>query len=316
MKYFLIWLAILCFLIILFPLCLNVSFHSGRNEKNAGEQDRTDVYLVSDDKVVTMNTEDYIRGVLMAEMPAEFEEEALKAQAVAARTYMVQKRSVNTDKSVHKGADVCTDPSHCQAYVKDSEADKKWGKNASLYFKKCKNAVESTQGIIAVHENEPIKAVFHSISGGRTENAEDVWGSEVAYLKSVESPGEESAPKYRTKVTVTLDEFKTKLKEAYGVDFSPGLVGETVRSEGGNVLTIEVGNKILKGTDIRKTFSLASSDFEVSAEGDKVIFSVLGYGHGVGMSQYGANHYAKEGYDYKQILKTYYQGIEFKSMYE
>lgn len=315
MKYIFVWIAISALLIIFVPLCLNVAFvgDSGGGKTDEGTGD-IDVYFALEDKVKTMSEEDYILGVLMAEMPAEFEVEALKAQAVAARTYMWEKVKNPDAVPMHNGGEICTDSSHCQAYISIEEAKNKWGKNASLYLKKCKNAVKETQGIIAVYENEPIKAVFHAYASGRTEDAEDVWGSEVAYLKSVESPGDELAPKFETEVEVSLEDFKEKLASKYGVDFSERLIGGITRSNGGAVSEIEVGNKSIKGTEIRTLFGLRSASFDIIPCEKSVVFKVKGYGHGVGMSQYGANYCAKQGMDYREILCKYYSGIDFASI--
>ncbi len=316
MKYFFIWLAFFAFSIVLLPMVLNMNFTNIKDNEKQYKGSDIRVYFSSEDKTVKMASEDYIRGVLMAEMPAEFELEALKAQAVAARSYMAEKAKNMADDNVHPDADVCTDSSHCQAYTSDTDAKKKWGKNASLYFEKCKNAVDSTSGVVAVFNNEPIKAVFHSVSGGKTENASDVWGGSVAYLKSVSSPGEENAPKYESTVKISLDEFKSKLKKDAGVSFKKGDIGKTVRTEGGGVKSIEIGGKEVKGTQIRSIFGLNSSDFEIDINDDTVIFRVTGYGHGVGMSQYGANYCAKQGMNYKEILQKYYSGITFAKLHE
>ncbi len=312
MKYIFFWIAILTVLIILLPLCLNAAFVDGDKQNiQAKTGAETDVYLASADKVVTMDREEYILGVLMAEMPAEFELEALKAQAVAARTYMAQKMNSEGDKDKHKGASVCTDSSHCQAYVSEEEAKAKWGKNASLYFEKCKKAVSETRDIIAVYKGEPIKAVFHAIAGGRTENAGDVWGTDVAYLKSVESKGDDLAPKYETSVEIPMDKFKQTLSKECGVSFDGGIIGEVTRSEGGAVATVCIGDKVIKGTQLRTLFSLRSAYFDIIPCENSIVFNVRGYGHGVGMSQYGANYCAKEGMTYDKILTKYYSGIEF-----
>lgn len=310
MKYFLVWLAFFIFAIILVPLLLNMNFSENKADKPFYYDSDIQVYFTSEDRIKTMKTEDYIRGVLMAEMPAEFELEALKAQAVAARSYMAEKRKNDSKDEVHPDADVCTDSSHCQAYVSDKDAKTKWGKNASLYFKKCKNAIESTAGEIALFNNEPIKAVFHSVSGGRTENASDVWSGSVSYLKSVDSPGEEVAPKYESTAEFTMEEFKRILKAELGIEYT-GNIGAVTRSEGGAVKTMEISGKSVKGTDIRKAFGLNSANFEIKFTDNAVEFSVLGYGHGVGMSQYGANHCAKQGMNYREILSKYYSGISF-----
>ena len=311
MKYILIWVAILLLSVIAIPLCYNALF-TGNGDMDDGSKIHStiDVYFASEDKVKSMDTDEYILGVIAAEMPASFEIEALKAQAVAARTYTIEKVLSGSDKSHENGADICTDYTHCQAYITIDEAKKKWGKNASSLLKKCKKAVSDTQNIVALYDSEPIKAVFHAYSPGRTEDATDVWGGSVSYLKSVESPGDLKVPDYASEVRVPLDEFKEKLRKEYNVDFSEKILGKSAKTQGGAVETIEIGNRRLKGTDIRKHFNLKSACFEAVPCEEYILFKVRGYGHGVGMSQYGANYYAKEGYTYDEILKKYYTGIE------
>ncbi len=299
------------FSIILVPLCFNAAFMHDDGTKNDGIIDsKIDVYFASDDKVKSMDIEEYILGVLAAEMPASFELEALKAQAVAARTYTAEKVLSASGKSHENGADICTDYSHCQAYITVEQAKKKWGKNASSLLEKCKKAVSETKNVVAIYNNEPIKAVFHAYSAGRTEDASDVWGGTVSYLKSVDSPGDLKVPDYESEVKVPLDEFKEKLHKKYDVDFSEKIIGKSVKTEGGAVDTIEIGNRKLKGTEVRSLFALKSACFEVVPCEEYILFKVKGYGHGVGMSQYGANYYAKEGYTYDEILKKYYTGIK------
>ena len=313
MKYFFAWIAFFVFLTILLPLLLNMNFSENQKQKPPRNDSGIRVYFTSEDKVKTMKTEEYIRGVLMAEMPAEFEIEALKAQAVAARSYMAEKSKNTVKDDVHPDADVCTDSSHCQAYLSDTDAKAKWGKNADKYFDKCCNAVESTAGVVAVYNDEPIKAVFHSVSGGKTENASDVWSGNVSYLKSVDSPGEESSPKYESTAEFTMDEFKSKLKQELSIEYS-GEIGNVIRSEGGAVKSMQISGNTVKGTDMRRVFGLNSANFEIKIVDDTVVFSVIGYGHGVGMSQYGANHCAKQGMNYKEILSKYYNGISFAKL--
>lgn len=315
MKYFFVWLAFFAFLTILLPLGINMgNFRKSGETSRESPAPKTKVYFPQENKVVTMDTEEYIRGVVMAEMPAEFEFEALKAQAVAARTYMMQRISSDEHKSHPEGAEVCTDFTHCQAYISDADAKDKWGKNADLYFEKCKKAVEETAGVIATYQNEPIMAVFHSVSGGRTENASDVWGSEVSYLVSADSPGEEVAPKYKSKVEIDINDFKKLAKDNWNSDTSVSLISDIKRSDAGGVMTAKIGNKKVKGSQIRSVFNLNSTDFDVVTGDKSIVFNVVGYGHGVGMSQYGANYFAGLGWDYKKILKKYYTGIDFADM--
>ena len=166
-----------------------------------------------------------------------------------------------------------------------------------------------------IYNNEPIKAVFHSTSNGRTQNASDVWEGDVPYLMSVESPGEELSPSYKSELVKSVDEFKKAFKD-YNVGFGKTLIGKINRSESGSVKTIEIGDKIFKGTEIRSIFGLRSASFDVKVSGEKITFYVTGNGHGVGMSQYGANFLASTGSKYKDILKKYYTGVEIINIYE
>jgi len=315
LKYFFAWLAFFACLTILVPLGINISVSPKKAaDSKENSTNQIEVYFSEKDSIVTMNTEEYIQGVLMAEMPADFELEALKAQAVAARTYMAERMTHHSENTHPAGADVCTDFAHCQAYISVEEAKTKWGKNASLYLKKCKKAVAETEGIIAVFNNEPIKAVFHSVSGGMTENASDVWGEAVSYLVSTQSPGEEDAPKYQSCVEVGMEKFRTLARDNWDADTTDNIISNIVRSDAGGVITAQIGDKTVKGTEIRQVFGLNSTIFEVTTNENNVIFDVTGYGHRVGMSQYGANYYAKKGFSYKQILCKYYSGIDFADM--
>ena len=255
-----------------------------------------------------MSMEDYLTGVVAAEMPAAFELEALKAQAVAARTYTMYKSS-STDHE----ADVCTDYNHCQAYLTDEEMHTNWGSDYDFYFAKIKDAVYSTQGEFLTYNNEPIMAVFHSMGGGYTQNSSDVWQAQLPYLVSVPSPGEEEAVNYKSSLSVTFEEFCAKVKEKYpGAKIESFLdVSQPALTQSGHVKSLLIGGVTITGSEIRSMFNLRSTRFALNFEGDNVTFNVTGYGHGVGMSQYGANAMAKEGKTYKDILSHYYQGVSF-----
>lgn len=252
-----------------------------------------------------MNFEDYLIGVVAAEMPASFEDEALKAQAVAARTYTLYKSA----SSFHE-ADVCTDYTHCQAYLTDEDMHTNWGKDYDFYYDKIKNAVYSTKNQHLTYNDEPVMAVFHSMGGGRTENSADVWGSPLPYLVSVDSPGEDAATNYHSTYSVTWAQFKEKIASLYpDIKLNSYLdISQPTLTEGGHVKSIMIASRSVSGTEIRTLFNLRSTKFDISFAGDNVIFSVTGYGHGVGMSQYGANAMAKDGKTYKEILSHYYQG--------
>lgn len=317
LKYIISWVAILSIALLLLPLSVNFISSVESPSKDKSESIKSiNVLLSENGEIKTMDINEYIVGVVAAEMPATFEVEALMAQAVAARTYTVSKLNENVHSKVHKGADICTDPTHCQAYISPKDACAAWKENASDYLKKCKKAVYDTANVIMVYKDEPVKAVFHSSSSGITENAADVWGGDVPYLVSVESPGEEKCPSHKSKVTVSIDEFKKTVSKKYAVDFSKKIIGTSVKTSGGMVKELEVGNVKIKGTEIRSMFSLRSASFDAVEDGKNIVFDVVGNGHGVGMSQYGANYLASVGYDYKQILKKYYTGIEFSALNE
>ncbi len=252
-----------------------------------------------------MLLEDYLVGVVAAEMPAAFEEEALKAQAVAARTYTFYKAS-----SEGHPQDVCTDSGHCQAYLSKEDMVKNWGDDYDFYFNKIKNAVYSTKGEYISYNQEPAMAVFHSMGGGKTENSKDVWGSEIPYLISVESPGEDAASNYETILRVTFDEFKNTILSEYPTakinSFSD--ISQPILTQGGHVKSMIIGSVTVPGTTLRQLFNLRSTKFDLSFENNNITFHVTGYGHGVGMSQYGANAMSKAGKTYKEILAHYYPG--------
>ncbi len=257
------------------------------------------VYDHTQDKVVEMDFERYIMNVLSAEMPASFEEEALKAQAVAARTYTLQKISSGWDDPYHKGADICTDSTHCQAYRQMSEL----GDNA----KRIHNAVEATSGELALYNGEPIRAVFHSASHGQTERSADVWVQDLPYLQSVESPWDSACPNYIYEVSFSKDEICTLL------NIDNPVIEQITRSGAGGVMSITIGGEEFKGTEVRSKLNLRSTCFIVTENGENLTFRTEGYGHGVGLSQWGAQGMAKEGYNYKQILCHYYSGISISN---
>ena len=262
--------------------------------------------------IVELTMADYLWGVVAAEMPASFEEEALAAQACAARTYtaLLQGRSAGK----HPEADICGDSTCCQAYIQRSAAEARWGLNAGEYGEKIDRAVARTDGLGVLYEGKPIQALFFSSAPGRTVDAVEVWGNPVAYLKSVDSPEGEEVPNYRTQVTLGAEDVKSLTLNAYpGADLSgdpSGWFGEASRNEGGGVISMTLGGVTLTGGQVRSLFSLRSACFTVSWDGAQFTFDVTGYGHGVGMSQYGANAMAKGGSSFEDILTWYYSGAQ------
>ena len=295
------------FAVVFVPALIILFFGFGGREALPREGDITITALINGD-IKEYNLEEYLFGVVAAEMPASFHKEALKAQAVAARTYIVNK--MRTGDSDHDEADVCADSTHCKAYLTDEQIKEKHGDNwIREYSGKIKSAIEETNGEIAVWGGEPIEAVFHSSGSGVTENAKDVWGGDVPYLVSVESPGDVHSPTFLNDVTVSFESFSEKIKEHAGGDVSP-YIGDISRNESGSVKTIDLGGALFDGVKVREIFSLPSTNFTVSAGENEFVFHCRGKGHGVGMSQYGAEYFAKQGMEYKDILKKYYTGID------
>ncbi len=274
--------------------------------------DKITVYIKKEDRVAEMDTLQYLKEVVAAEMPVDFHEEALKAQAVAARTYMINRRN-NGGTDIHKGAEICTDSTHCKAWISEAERKEIWGDDTEQKWNKISDAVEATDREIITYEGEPISAVFHSTSSGKTENAVDVWGGNVPYLVSVDSAGDSESPKFNSELTLTQSEFREKAASAIsGVDWSQGSFSEILRSDAGGIRSLKIGGVAISGTTFRSIFSLRSTNAEITEADGKITITTKGYGHGVGMSQYGANYLAEQGKTYREILKTYYTGIEIE----
>ncbi|NLT40617.1 MAG: stage II sporulation protein D [Clostridiales bacterium] len=274
----------------------------------------TVIRLQTDEGIISISLRDYLRGVLAAEMPVTFEPEALKAQAATARTYALYR----VDRGgVHEGADVCTDYSHCSAYVSDELLREKWAGEYEEKAARIQTAVDETDGMVIKYGSELIDAVFHSTSSGRTEAAVDVWGTERPYLQSVPSRGEESAPRFSGSVEIPTGELRELLLGVIPLaDLSVPVsqwFSDVVRSEAGSVKSIAVGGETVSGREIRALLGLNSANFTVTAGESKFIFTTVGYGHGVGMSQYGANYMAKTGSTYIEILEHYYSGVTVES---
>ncbi|MEK3888497.1 stage II sporulation protein D [Bacillus sp. FSL K6-3431] len=256
--------------------------------------------------------EEYVIGVVASEMPANFEPEALKAQALTARTYITSHLLNADNANLPEGADVA-DTVNYQVYKDKSELKKSWGKNYDSNYKKVANAVKQTQDKILTYEEKPITASFFSASNGFTENAEDYWENQVPYLKSVESPWDsKESPEFESQISLSTKEFEQKL----GVDIGKGAdVGRIIaRTPGKKVAEVEINGKKFTGREIREKLGLRSTDFDWVHKGDAIIITTKGFGHGVGMSQYGANGMAKEGKDYQEIVNHYYHGVKISDI--
>lgn len=263
-------------------------------------------------EVEQVKLDEYLCNVVSAEMPATFEQEALKAQAIVARTYTIYK--ILNKK--HDNADICDDSTCCQAWISKDDRLAKWEENQreSNWQKIC-SAVNETSGKIITYENKPIDAFFHSNSGGITEVPVNVWGGTgYPYLQSVETSGENTYTQYASEVTLSQEELINKLKEKYSdisIDFTNS---EDIKileyTESTRVKTVKFGNHEISGVEARTLFGLKSTNFEISIDGNNIKFSVKGYGHGVGMSQTGADSMAKNGSRAEEIIKHFYTGVE------
>lgn len=306
-------------------LCLLVAALRGcrmahREEDVRVEEGEILVYLHEEGRAVSMPMDEYLYGVLGGEMPASFPLEALKAQAVAARTYTARRMAACGGKPCGRGgADVCTDSTCCQSYKSPEALAKRWGQDAKRNRDKLQEAVAETHGVIAVYDGKPIEALYHSTAGGRTEDAQNVFASALPYLVGVDSPGEQDTAHYTDEKSMSRAAFikavnkkwpKAKLKDRK----LEGQVEVLARYESGQVETLRLGGVEVKGKELRKLLDLKSANFEIALADKNVCITTHGFGHGVGMSQYGARAMAQEGADYEAILKHYYTGIELTQL--
>lgn len=260
----------------------------------------------------------YLLGVVSAEMPANFEQEALNAQALVARTYTIY--SIVHSGGKHGEADICDDSTCCQAWISKEDRMARWDEaERELNWRKIENAVNTTAGKIITYNGEVIDAFFHSNSGGTTEAPVNVWGgTNYPYLQSVETAGEDAYSQYSSEMILTKEELKNKILAKHSdfiIDYSQSDCIQILEyTESGRVKTIKIGNLNLSGVEVRTLLGLRSANFEVSIEGENIKFAVKGYGHGVGMSQTGADSMAKQGSNYEEIVKHFYTGVEITEM--
>lgn len=261
------------------------------------------VQRTDSEEVEEVPLEEYVVSVVASEMPADFAEEALKAQAVAARTYIIHHLQQQGDEET-----VITDSTEHQVYKNEAELQESWGSDFHWKMEKVTAAVLATEGEIITYDEEPITPTFFSMSNGYTEDAENYWGNALPYLKSVESKWEESHPDFMEQTVFTFAELSEKL----GI---PLQIGEKVditmsRTNSNRVAQLQVNDQTFSGKDIRDKLALRSNDFSIKQQNDHLIFTTKGYGHGVGMSQHGANGMAEEGKSYQDILHYYYQDVD------
>ena len=327
MKKVLLYILCMVFLCFLIPILFTKKSEPKEIKSNVEIEYKEDNNLVYDygefNKVKLLHTktgeveelelDQYLLGVVSSEMPASFEIEALKAQAVVARTYTIYKI---TEEKKHENADICDDSKCCQAWIFKEDRFARWNEEErESNWSKIEEAVNSTKGEIVKYEGKPINAFFHSNSGGTTDTATAVWGgANYPYLQAVETSGEDAYTQYSSEVVLSKEEFANKIREYHSkfqIDYSLENQIEILSyTEGERVKEIKIGNLNLSGVEIRNIFKLKSAKFEISIDGENVRFNVVGYGHGVGMSQTGADSMARQGKNYEDIIKHFYTGVE------
>ncbi len=272
------------------------------------------INVLCGNEIKEMPLEEYLIGVVSAEMPSDYSPEALKAQAVAARTYTLRK-AARGGCSRNKGADICTDSGHCQAYADSEKLKARWGADYESNLEKITSAVASTAGEILVYNGEAIEALFCASAGGMTENSENVYSEARDYLKSVKSPDTEG---YIFEKSFTFTEFASRVKQKLDASVSASKLSESLeilsRYESGRVEKMRVGNKTVSGGKIRSALGLSSTNFIYSLSSESITFTSFGYGHGIGMSQSGANAFAGQGMTYDEILLYYYKGVSLENI--
>lgn len=317
--------TLLCFFLslamILCPLCsvekatdvISQELFGNSADTEDGEADAMSTVKImsAESKNITETSlREYLIGTVAAEMSLSYHEEAIKAQVVASHTLLEHSKLKKTDELGE--ADITDSSATHQGFIDMDAQKEKWGDNYEKYREKAEKCVDEVIDLIIQYNGEPITAAFHAISNGKTENASDVWGGDYPYLISVESAGDKLSPSYSSELTVTAEEFKSIMEKQGAVlgDDPDSWIGEAAKTSTGMVKEIKIGGKTFKGSDIRSFFSLKSSTFDCKFNNGGFSFTVSGYGHGVGMSQYGADFMARQGLTYKEILQHYYPGTQ------
>ena len=297
----------------------NESFTENIEEisKNKNNDIKIKLLHKQEGNIEELDLEEYLLGVVSAEMPANYEEEALKAQAIVARTYTIY--TIKNSKK-HNKAEICDEATCCQAWISKEERLSKWEENyRDENWKNIENAVYETNGKVITYNGDVINAFFHSNSGGKTEVVSSVWGgTDLPYLQSVETSGESEYSQYYSEITFSKEELENKIKDTHPefvINYNEQDCIKIVEYTSGNrVKTLKIGNLNLSGVEIRSILGLKSANFEVGINETQIKFSVIGYGHGVGMSQTGANTLAKQGYTAEEIIKHFYTDVEINNL--
>ena len=275
------------------------------------KEDTISVFMTTENETEVMDMRDYIIGAVAAEVPASYNDEAIKAQALAAVTFAEYKKRNGTESGI-QGADISDDSSKHQGYMTKEEMKEKWGDAYDVYYKKIADAVDDVIDKVIVYDDEPIMAAYHAISSGKTESAENMWGEDIEYLVSTDSDWDTQSTRYKSEVILSSEDIEKLMKFTDNADFSTekeDWIKITEVSESGTVLEASVCGIELTGMEVRNLFSLRSPVFSVEYSDGEYVFTVSGYGHGVGMSQNGANCMAENGSTYEEIINHYYKGV-------
>ena len=320
MKKILFYILFIIVLIITMPIVFTNRFETQEVSSNEtlyekfdyGEYNNIRLLHTETGEIENIDLDTYLYGVVSSEMPASFEIEALKAQAIVARTYTIYQIK-NGGK--HENADLCDSALCCQAWISKENRLSRWEDNVKdEYWNKITSAVNETKGKIVLYDGEPINALFHSNSGGSTETSLNVWGGDFPYFQTVETSGEENYSSYSSEVEISKDELVKIMLEKYSdfkIDFEKDDYIKIIElTDSGRIKKIKIGNKEISGVEARKLFNLKSAKFNFEIIGDILKFSVIGYGHGVGLSQCGSDILAKQGKNCEEIIKYYYKNVE------
>lgn len=312
-----------CSVVIIIPTLLVLPFHSQTDGRlvdqlqkkanqaaiaNKNDNLSISVFRTKTQKVEKLPIEEYVLGVVASEMPAKFELEALKAQSLSARTFIIKR--LKEGKPLEEGG-IVDDTVQFQVFQDRDDLKKRYGAQYEANIAKIERAVKATEGQILTYDGQPITASFFSSSNGYTENSEEYWNNSAPYLKSVPSPWDSVAPDYIATKAVSINDFEQKLN----VKINKSDIGKVIaRTNSNRVEKVAFGKKTLTGKEIREKLNLRSTDFSWERKGDEIIITTKGYGHGVGMSQYGANELAKQGKTYDDIVKYYYKGVNITKL--
>jgi len=267
-------------------------------------------------ELIELPLEEYLIGVVAGEMPAGFDSEALKAQAVAARTLVIAKMPLFGGRGCNQkqGADVCSSFAHCQEWISEDMMHKNWGENFDANYAKVKKAVADTHGEIMTYKGRPIEVLYHSTSNGMTEEAGEVFSQSLPYYTAVKSEGDENGPMFEGSLTLSNQRFVDIFKDRYNISLHPDKLDKEIKIKGytdsGRIRDLIVGGKVIKATEFRLLYGLNSTDITFVFGKDTITMKTRGFGHGVGMSQVGADQMARNGYNYKDILYHYYRGVD------